>query len=261
MSTAIHDLIQIMQTLRSDVGCNWDRKQTLQSLKKYLLEEAYEVIDTIDALTEHPTEKNTDHHREELGDLLLQVVFQSQIQAELGHFTFDDVVVGITEKMRRRHPHIFGDQKLDRNVEGNPYWHAIKSEESNQKGLSTFDSVSKSQPALLRAAKLGEKAANLGFDWANANDAIDKIQEELNELKDALAQNNHAHAQEEMGDLLHAIAQAARHLGVDPELALHHGNEKFLARFHAMAQRAGGEHALKQLSLEQMTQLWDQIKA
>lgn len=249
-----------MQTLRGQDGCDWDKQQTLQTLKKYLLEETYELIDVIDTIEKKPSAEAIEHHREELGDMLLQLVFQSQIQTELGHFSFDDVAQSIVEKMIRRHPHIFGAEKKDPEATGNPFWHTIKEQENQRKGHGIFASVSKSQPALSRAGKLGEKAARLGFDWESADDAFLKIHEELNELQEAMKNNNVNHASEELGDLLHAITQVARHLNIDPELALHASNEKFLQRFAKMAERAGGENALKGKSIEEMTTIWNQIK-
>ncbi len=260
MTQSIMQLVHTMQQLRGEHGCDWDRKQTLQSLKRYLLEEAYELIDTIDNLDKDNSEEAIHHHCEELGDLLLQVVFQSQIQSELGHFSFDDVSRGIVEKMHRRHPHVFGNERNDPAVEGNPYWHKIKEQEQKQKGLDYFASISKSQPALSRAAKLGEKAARLGFDWSDATDGFEKIREEVTELKEAMDKNDIAHAREEMGDLLHAIAQVARHLGIDPELALHQGNEKFIRRFDSMLKLVGGEDRLKTMSADEMLSWWMMVK-
>jgi tetrapyrrole methylase family protein/MazG family protein len=260
MTNSIFQLLDIMQTLRSKDGCDWDRQQSLQSLKKYLLEEAYELIDAIDNIQENPSAGELSNHKEELGDVLFQVVFQAQIQSELGHFSFDDVAQSIAKKMIRRHPHIFATTERDPALSGNPFWHAIKEAENKEKQHGIFDSIAKSQPALSRAAKIGEKAGRLGFDWQNADDAFKKISEELQELKEAVNNNNSEHAAEEMGDLLHAIAQTARHLGLDPELCLHRGNEKFLARFALVLKLAGGEEKLKMMSPEEMLVLWTEAK-
>lgn len=249
-----------MQTLRSPNGCDWDRQQSLQSLKKHLLEESYELIDAIDNIQENPSAAELSNHKEELGDVLFQVVFQAQIQSELGHFSFEDVAQSTVEKMTRRHPHIFSTAEKDSTISGNPFWHTIKEAENKAKQHSIFDSIAKSQPALSRAAKIGEKAGRLGFDWLNADDAFKKISEELQELKEAANKNDTRHAAEEMGDLLHAVAQTARHLGLDPELCLHRGNEKFLARFALLLKLAGGEEKLKMMSPEEMLVLWTEAK-
>lgn len=259
MANPINRLLEIMRTLRGPNGCDWDKQQTLTSLKQYLLEETYELLDTMDHVVENPKKREIDHHKEELGDLLLQVVFQAQLQSELGNFDFDDIALAIVEKMERRHPHIFGDVKRDASVKGNPYWHAVKEEE--QKGSEKiFHSVAKGQPALLRARKLGERAARLGFDWANPEDAFEKIQEEVLELKDALMRKDVIHAEEEMGDLLFAISQVGRHLNIDSELALNKGNEKFIKRFVRLIDEAGGAEKFKALDINRMNELWQAIK-
>lgn len=258
MKKPVEELVEIMQTLRGPDGCDWDREQSLLSLKKYLLEESYELVDAIDNLHKHAGPEEINHHREELGDLLLQVVFQAQIQKEASLFSFDDVAQAICDKLRRRHPHIFGAKKPKEKVEGNPYWHKVK--EAEQKNNGIFDSIAKSQPALLRARKLGEKAKTLGFDWASARDGLKKIDEELLELKEAIDNGDTHHAHEELGDLLHAIAQVARHLDLDPELALHQSNEKFVHRFLAMLDLTQGAEGFKKLSENEQLELWNRVK-
>lgn len=252
-------LLEIMRILRGEFGCGWDKKQTLNSLKKYLLEESYEVIDTIDNLDSSSNDTIT-HHKEELGDLLLQIVFQSEIQSEQGHFNFNDVVESIIDKMERRHPHIFGNEKNDVESQDNPYWHQIKESEHRQKKQSLFASIPKSLPALARATKLGERAGRLGFDWSNASEALNKVNEEIVEMNEAIEHEGIDRQEEELGDLLHALAQTARKLGIDPELALQRGNEKFARRFEKILTKAGGEEQFKKLNAAEMTVLWDEIK-
>lgn len=255
----IERLLEIMRILRGKAGCGWDKKQTLDSLKKYLLEETYEVIDSIDNL-DMSSKETISHHKEELGDLLLQIVFQSEIQSEHGYFNFDDVARGIIDKMERRHPHIFGNKKHDLESQDNPYWHQIKESENRIKKQSIFASIPKSLPALARATKLGDRAGHLGFDWPNALEALDKVKEEIAEMSEAMVREGMERQEEELGDLLHALAQTARKLGIDPELALQKGNEKFARRFEKILVKAGGEDNFKNLNIAEMTTLWDETK-
>ena len=217
-------LMATMSALRGINGCPWDREQSLETLKSYLIEEAYEVIDAIDG--GQPQE-----HLEELGDLLFQIVFQSQIRAETNDFTLLDVARVIDEKMQRRHPHVFGNTKAETSDAVARNWDQLKQEERVQKqDHSRFSGVPIHLPALLRAQRLGEKASRLGLDWHDAHDVIPKIREELHEFEDAL-QYASTHEQEtEFGDLLFTLVNLARHLGIDAENALALANKKFERR-------------------------------
>lgn len=260
MKRPIEQLLEIMSKLRSESGCGWDKKQTLLTLKKYLLEETYELLDAIDNLEQQENEAAINHHKEELGDVLFQVIFQSEIQSEKKHFSFDDVVTTIVDKLVRRHPHIFGDEHCDADTMENPFWQEIKQQELKEKKQTVMASVAKSMPSLMRAAKLGDKAALLAFDWANVHDAWEKVEEEVWELKEALATDDVDHQREELGDLLFAVSQIARKLNLDPELVLHQGNEKFIKRFDAMIEKIGGEENFKALSPSEKEELWQHIK-
>jgi nucleoside triphosphate diphosphatase len=261
-------LLAIMARLRDpETGCAWDLKQNLQSLAPYLLEEAYEVADAI-------TRNDRIDLQEELGDVLLQVVFQARIAEEEGHFTFEDVTRGICDKLIRRHPHIFGEQQNLSAVDVARQWDAIKLQEKEQKrqarltaGLPDkpdahfLSSVPNNLPALLRAEALTKKAATIGFDWNNISDVLDKVDEEIAELRVALASQDQAAIEDEMGDCLFALINAARHAKVNAETALRGTNEKFIQRFAYVetALKAQGRN-LEQASLEEMEALWQQAK-
>lgn len=260
MQKPIEQLIEIMKTLRGEQGCAWDRKQDLSSLKKYLLEESYEVLEAINNLENSPTEEQIKEHKEELGDLLLQIIFQSEIQSEKGHFSFDDVAKAIVEKLIRRHPHIFGKEENDKMLEDNPFWHVVKQEEKKGKNSQFLDDIPQTFPALVCAQKMGEKAGHLGFDWEQADHAFDKVSEEIEELIEAVADKNTENIEEEIGDLLYVITQFARWYNIDAELALHRANNKFKSRFHAILAMAGGQEQFKQLTPQEMTMLWDMNK-
>ncbi len=219
------DLVSVMQILRSPEGCPWDREQTHQSIRNDLLEETYELIEGID---------NNDPVilREELGDVLLQVVFHSDIANANGNFDINDVCTDLCKKLIVRHPHVFGDVKVTgtENVLSN--WDAIKKETKQQQSdTQVLRSVSPAMPALMRAQKLGKKARKVGFDFDDAPEAMLKITEEVNEVNEAIAKGNQSEIEEEFGDLLLAVVNAARLAGVDAEQALYNANEKFLARF------------------------------
>ena len=205
-------LVAVMERLLAPDGCPWDREQTFESLKSYLLEEAHEVIEAIDS-------GDANHHREELGDLLFQVVFQAELARSQGRFEVDEVVAAIREKLVRRHPHIFGDAKVSDAAEQVRVWERIKAEERAAKGerAGALCGVPRGLPALQRAWRLGEKAGAVGFDWTTPDAVLDKVREELFELADA---HDRAESVREMGDLLFALAQLSRHLGFDPEDAL-----------------------------------------
>ena len=248
-------LVQVMASLRDpDTGCPWDREQTLQSLKAYAVEEVYELLDAIDDGASEP-------HRDELGDVLLQIVFQSQIRAEEGAFDAFDVCRAITAKMLRRHPHVFADASVSSASASRASWERIKAEERREGGHrpSSLDGVPRALPALLRASRLGEKAAAVGFDWQRGRDVVPKIREEIDELEEALEAGDQREVAREFGDLLLALSSLARHLGVEPEDALRGANDRFTARFRAMEERS--TRPLSELDLDALEALWQQAKA
>jgi len=247
-------LVDIMKTLRGPHGCPWDREQDLRSLRRYVLEEAYEVVQTID-------DDDMKALPSELGDLLLQVVFLAQMADEEGTFDVQDVIEAITDKLVRRHPHVFGDGRLETADEVLERWETIKREERG--GGSVLDDIPETFPALVRAEKLGRRAAHVGFDWPDTAATLVKVREELAEVEEAVADaerdaERRAPAVEaEIGDLLFAIANLARHLGLSPEVALRGASEKFERRFRAIEPRiTSGEAA----DLEAMDALWDEVK-
>ena len=236
-------LVSIMARLRDpERGCEWDRAQTFETIAPYTIEEAYEVAD---AIARH----DPADIRDELGDLLLQVVFHSRIAEEAGLFALPDVVASISDKMERRHPHIFGG------ATETPGWEAIKAAERGKEAGGALAGVALGMPALSRAEKLQRRAARVGFDWPNASGPREKIDEELQEVAAASANE----IEGELGDLLFAVANWARHLGVDPEAALRQANAKFEQRFAAMEVLAGP--AFAGLSLEEKEALWGEVKS
>ncbi|HEX21507.1 MAG TPA: nucleoside triphosphate pyrophosphohydrolase [Actinobacteria bacterium] len=251
LKSKFSDLVELMVLLRSPQGCPWDREQTPQSIKANILEEACEVMDALDT-------GDKENIKEELGDLLLQVIFQSQLAAEIGQFTIDDVIDGIVAKLKRRHPHIFGDLKLETATEVLNHWELIKAGEKEEYGR--IDNVPKSLPALAMAQKLQKKAAKSGFDWPNKDGVLEKLSEETAEFF-AVADNDPRSREEEFGDILFTLANLARHLGVESETALRRANNKFRRRFSIMADLAQdrGDN-LNDLTLEQMEELWQAAK-
>ena len=248
----IQDLRRIMALLRAPGGCPWDREQTHESIRRNMLEEAYEVVEAID-------EKDPEHLKEELGDVLLQVVFHAQMAREEGLFTFDDVVDGVAQKMVFRHPHVFGQAHADDCAQALDTWDAQKREEKDQRTASdTLKAVARSLPALIRAEKIQSKAAKAGFDWPDPAPALDKLAEEADELRRA-AQGD-GDPEEELGDLLFAAVKAGRFLRLDSEQALTRACDKFIRRFQSVEERAGGR-PLGELPLEELEALWAQAKA
>lgn len=247
----IQDLRRIMALLRAPGGCPWDREQTHESIRRNMLEEAYEAAEAID-------EKNPEHLKEELGDVLLQVVFHAQMAKEEGLFTFQDVVDGVAKKMVFRHPHVFGTVQAEDSDQALETWDAQKRQEKHQRTAGdTLDAVARSLPALIRAEKLQDKARKAGFDWPDLAPALDKLDEEVEELRRA-AQGD-GDPQEELGDLLFAAVKAGRFLHVDSEQALTQACEKFIRRFRAVERLAQGE-SLDQMELSQLEELWAQAK-
>jgi MazG family protein len=259
----INDLLAVMARLRDpDSGCLWDLKQSFATIAPYTIEEAYEVADAI-------ARDDLDGLKDELGDLLLQVVYHAQMAAEDDRFAFSDVVDAITAKMIRRHPHIFQDASLRESFESSGVWERIKAEEKAERGgeagASILDDVPLALPALTRAVKLQSRAARVGFDWPSLEPVLGKLEEEIGELKSAIASEgtgaSSTKVAEEFGDLLFVMANVARHLGVDPEDALRNANEKFVRRFGSIenALRKDGR-APQDSTLEEMDALWDQAK-
>lgn len=255
-------LRKIMQRLRQPVGgCPWDVKQTFESVAPYTLEEAYEVADAI-------ARKNHADLKEELGDLLLQVVFHAQIAAEQGLFDFDDVARGINEKMLRRHPHVFAGASVADAEEQTRRWEELKKAEKlarvdsqDAPAASALDAVSRGLPEWQRAIKLQKRAAELGFDWPGIAPVLDKLREEVAELDEAAHTENTAHQLEELGDVLFVAANVARHLKLDPASALRGCNLKFESRFRQMEQLAAASGLnLASLNLAEQDALWDQAK-
>lgn len=268
-STDISRLIEIMEALRApETGCPWDIVQTFETIKPYTIEEAYEVADAIER-------NDMDDLCEELGDLLLQVVFHSRIAEEMGAFSFGDVVQAVTSKMIRRHPHVFAVSDADTPESVKLQWDQIKAAEKRERlerrasrGVSEdpkagfLGSIQRSQPALTEALKLQEQAARVGFDWSAAEPILDKIEEEIGELRQALAEGRSESISDELGDLIFAMVNIGRHVKVDAENALRGTNTKFRRRFrHVETSLAASGETLEAASLERMEELWQAAKA
>lgn len=258
----MQELLEIMTALRDpERGCPWDRQQTFETIVPYTIEEAYEVADSIHR-------GDWQELRDELGDLLFQVVFYAQMAKEAGRFEFDDVVQAICRKMRRRHPHVFGDDQVADAEEQRQAWERHKAAERAAKAEdaappSRLDGVARALPALLRAHKLQRRAADVGFDWSEVSGVIAKVREELGEVEQALAPGvAKAELAAEVGDLLFSCVNLARHAGVDGETALREANRKFERRFRGVEARlAETGSSLEGAGLAEMDALWDQIKA
>jgi MazG family protein len=250
-------LVSVMRRLLAPGGCPWDREQTLETLRKYVLEEACEVIDAIDS-------GDREALREELGDLLLQVVFQAELLRTEGRFAIDDVISSIVEKLVSRHPHVFGDVKAGTSDEVLTNWERLKAKE--KKGRGVLEGVPRSLPALVRAQRIGEKVSRVGFDWADAHGSMEKVHEELGELERAIAGGAPKEQEEELGDLLFAIVNLARHLDLDAESALRGTITKFTTRFahveKRVAERHGGwgDTAASKIPLETLDVYWEEAK-
>ena len=252
----ITKLLDVMRALRDpESGCPWDIEQDFSTIAPYTIEEAYEVADAIERA-------DFDELRSELGDLLFQVVFYTQMASEKGLFDFDDVANGISEKLVRRHPHVFGsdEERAKGQVDGS--WEAIKEEErSADPDASAIAGVARALPALKRAQKLGKRASRVGFDWPDRRGAQEKIQEEMDELEDAVGTRDEGHIEEELGDVLFAVVNLARHLDVDPEKALTGANHKFERRFRAMEADIEAENLkISKMNLESLDQHWRKAK-
>lgn len=250
-------LVEVMATLLGPDGCPWDREQSLASLRPYLIEECFELVDALDS-------GDVDNHCEELGDLLFQVVFQSALRSRDGHFDVDKVIVGIRDKLIHRHPHVFGDSTAEDSAEVLSRWEEIKAAEKRAKGIDQshlLDGVPKAMPSLSRAQKISAKVARVGFDWENATDCLAKVREETREVEEVMSETNKDRIAEELGDLLFATAALARKLGVDADAALGAANIKFERRFGLLEDRlqALGKTP-KDSNLEEMDALWNQVK-
>ena len=246
-------LIEVVKTLREPGGCVWDREQTHESIRKGLIEETYELLEAID-------NKDLIGMREELGDVLLQVVFHARLAEEEGGFTMQDVIDDIVEKLINRHPHVFGTIEVGSSEEVITNWEKIKAEEKKDRTL-VLDGVSPGLPTLMRAYKLQSKAAKVGFDWPNAAEVWQKIEEELKEVEEAVTENDTDHVEWEIGDVLFAIANYARHLGVEPETALNRANNRFVSRFNFIEQSVlASGRSWADFSLVELEKLWQEAK-
>ena len=254
--SSIEKLLEVMRALRDpQTGCPWDVQQDFSTIAPYTIEEAYEVADAIER-------EDFEELRSELGDLLFQVVFYTQMASEKGYFDFEDVALGITDKLTRRHPHVFGsaEERALGQVDGS--WEAIKAEErSNGDDDSAVAGVARALPALKRAQKLGKRASRVGFDWPDRSGVSHKIQEELEELDAAVGTRDTGRIEDELGDVLFAVVNLARHLDVDPEKALAGSNAKFERRFRAMeADLAAAGEDMRKMNLEELDQRWRKAK-
>ncbi len=248
---ALAELIRIVKTLRGPEGCPWDKKQTHKSLVPYLLEESHEVIEAIN-------EENHSKLKEELGDLLLHIVFQAVLGEEQNRFQLADAIQSINQKLKRRHPHVFSDTQVDSIADIKKNWEAIKKEEGRQ---SLMEGLPKTFPALLQARRIQERASEVDFDWDSAKQVWEKIREEVQELRAAIAAKNNAAIEDEMGDLLFSIVNLSRFLSTNPEEALKKTNRKFIRRFKIIEQTlAERELEFKDLTLRELDEIWNQAK-
>lgn len=244
-------LLEVMTTLRRE--CPWDREQTFESLRSNTIEETYELAD---AITDH----NLDGIKEELGDLLLHVVFYAKLGEEVGAFDYTDVANSLCDKLIYRHPHVYGDIHANTPQEVKENWEALKLRKKNRKS-GTLGGVPRSLPAMVKAYRVGEKAAGAGFDWQQKEDVWDKVREELSEVEAEMKSGRKEELESEFGDLFFALINACRLYGVDPESALERTNKKFIRRFNYMEERASAEgHTLHEMKLDDMESLWQQAK-
>lgn len=250
----ISKLVEIMARLRDpERGCPWDLAQTAKTLKAFLIEEAYEVAEAIE-------EGNAEAICEELGDLLFQIVFQARILEEQNKFTMEDVIKGIAEKMVRRHPHIFGSVKAETPEEVRVNWEKIKQEEKCKNGFSSvLAGTPKSMPALLRALRISQKAGEVGFDWEKPEQVLEKVEEEIGEIKEVMKDKNKCY--HEIGDLLFAVVNLARHLDINPEEALHSATQRFVKRFNFIEnQMKKNDKMFSESNINELEKLWEEAK-
>lgn len=248
-------LREIIAMLRGPEGCPWDKKQTHESLRPYLIEESFELIEAIN-------EGDIDHIIEELGDVLLQVMLHSQIGEDEGYFSIDDVIEGISAKMIRRHPHVFGEEKAETVDDVMGHWQRVKQKEAKQEKTSVLDGVNSSLPQLMQAYELQKKAAKVGFDWADSKEAWEKVREEIEEWSKELADSHTENMEKELGDALFSLVNIARFYKLNPELAIFQTNQKFISRFHYIEEKVdAAEKTMEQMSLEELDRLWNEAKA
>lgn len=251
----VQDLVDIMRILREPGGCPWDAEQDHESIKKNFIEETYEVIEAIN-------KKDLSLLREELGDVLMQVVFHAQIETELGNFNFDDVCDEVCKKLIVRHPHVFASETVENSADVLVKWDEIKKKTKKQSTqTSVMNSIPRELPALMRAEKVQGKAAKVGFDWDDASGAFDKISEETAELKQAMSESDADAMTDELGDLLFSVVNVSRFIGVDAEDALTRATDKFIGRFSVVEKLAEEKGIdMKTASLEKLDELWDEAK-
>lgn len=250
-------LVEIVKRLRAPDGCPWDKKQTLYSLKDAIMEEAAELVDALD-------NKDIENIKEELGDVLLHVVFHSETASESGLFNIEDVAKGINEKLIRRHPHVFKDEHYETAEEVKVRWDKIKEEENKSKKMpeSVLDKVPRNLPSLLQAEKLQKKASKYGFDWDNAEQVFDKLQEELNELKEAYLEQDKEHISEELGDVIFVLSRLASHLDISADESLRKVNNKFRLRFSYIEKALKNENkSLDDATIDEMEAKWQEAKS
>ncbi len=252
MKKNFDDLVNLSKYLRGPKGCPWDKEQTIDTLKSYIIEEAYEVVQAIEL-------KDKDELIEELGDLFYQVLFACQIADEQGEFGIDDVIDTLHNKMVRRHPHVFGDEKAANAQEAVKTWHAQKLKEKTRKRRLLH--IPRTMPSLLRAHRVGEKASQVGFDWHNAQQVLAKVKEELLELEEEMKQGNKNRIEKEWGDMIFSLVNLGRHLGLDSESAAHSAIDGFISRFGSIEDKAEEQgKQLSELTLDEMDNLWEEVK-
>lgn len=252
MKKTFQDLLELARFLRSPEGCPWDREQSLDTVKPYIVEEAYEVVQAIE-------QKDRDDIIEELGDLLFQVIFASQIATEDGEFDIDEVIDRLHGKLVRRHPHVFGEEKAKDAAEALKTWHKQKLREKSSKRRLLH--IPRTMPSLLRAHRVGEKASHVGFDWQNADEVLAKVREEMEELEADMKNGNEAGIEKEWGDLVFSLVNLGRHLGLDSESVAHKAIDSFIDRFSKVEHRAESDgRQLSELTPQEMDELWEEVK-
>ncbi|MFN3480419.1 MAG: nucleoside triphosphate pyrophosphohydrolase [Thermodesulfovibrionales bacterium] len=253
MSKDFERLIEIMASLRGEKGCPWDKEQTRESLKPFLVEETYEVLEAID-------EEDPEKIKEELGDLLFQIIFHSRVAEEKGEFNIQDVIRKISDKMIARHPHVFGEERFETSEEVLRQWEERKKEEGKIRE-SILEGIPKELPSLLRAHRIQARAARVGFDWERVEDVLKKLDEEIKEFKEALDKQDQAAIEDELGDIFFVLVNISRFVGVNPEDALRKTISKFISRFRYIEMKAAESgRNLSDMTLEEMDSLWEEAK-
>lgn len=252
MKKNFDDLVELSRYLRSPEGCPWDREQSLDTVTKYIIEEAYEVVQAIEL-------KDKDEIIEELGDLFFQVIFASQIASDDGEFDINEVIDRLHNKLVRRHPHVFGDEKAKDAEEAIKTWHKQKLKEKSRK--RRLLEIPRTMPSLMRAHRVGEKASQVGFDWKSAQEVLPKVKEELSELEAEINNNNRAGIEKEWGDLVFSIVNLGRHLKLDSEKTAHRAIDGFIDRFSKVEDKAREKgKQLSDLTIQEMDELWEEVK-